>query len=169
MTANIHLLVHLPDCVKQLGPLWVYSCFQFEGQNGLLKGLINGARQVDKQIISTYSYIRNLPLIASSFTERLCEQYLKAFNLKKNMPEHNCLKVNDSVFIIGKPSISITDAKILALSLYGVEKCTKFSRMLFCGIQIHSCSWKAGQLHIVIIMELSSTVWLKDFSLHLIH
>ena len=121
MTANVHLLVHLPDCVKQLGPLWVHSCFQFEGKNGLLKSLINGTRHVDKQIISTYSYIRNLPLVASSFTERSCEQYLEAFKhlyFKNNMPEHNFLKVNDSIYMIGKPSISITDAEILALSLY---------------------------------------------------
>ena len=32
MSANVHLLLHLPDMVRQLGPLWVYSCFYFEGQ-----------------------------------------------------------------------------------------------------------------------------------------
>ena len=59
-------------------------------------------------------------MVASSFTERSCEQYLKAFKhlyFKNDMPEHNCLKVNDSVCMIGKPRISITDAEILALSL----------------------------------------------------
>ena len=148
MTANLHLLLHLPDTVKLLGPLWVYSCFQFEGQNGLLKSMINGTRQVDKQIISTYSYIRNLPLVANSFTERSCEQYLEAFKhlyFKNSMPQHNYLKVNDDVYMIGKPNVSIADTEMLALSLYGIEKCTKFSRMLFCGVQIHSCSWKDGK------------------------
>ena len=119
MTANLHLLLHLPDTVKLLGPLWVYSCFQFEGQNGLLKSMINGTRQVDKQIISTYSYIRNLPLVANSFTERSCEQYLEAFKhlyFKNSMPQHNYLKVNDDVYMIGKPNVSIADTEMLALS-----------------------------------------------------
>lgn len=31
-TANIHLLVHLVDDVRLLGPLWTHSCFHFEGQ-----------------------------------------------------------------------------------------------------------------------------------------
>ncbi|XP_065905471.1 uncharacterized protein [Dysidea avara] len=61
MTANVHLLLHLPDTVRQLGPLWAYSCFSFEGQNGILKNLVHGTQQVDKQIISTFSYIQNLP------------------------------------------------------------------------------------------------------------
>ena len=145
MTSNIHLLLHLPDTVKLLGPLWVYSCFQFEGQNGLLKSLVNGTRHVDKQIISTYSYIRNFPLVANSFMEKSCEEYLEAFKhlyFKNSVPQHNYLKVNDNIYMIGKPNLVIADTEMLALSLYGIEKYTKFSRMLFCGIQIHSCSWK---------------------------
>ena len=30
MTSNIHQLLHLCDVVRDLGPLWVYSCFTFE-------------------------------------------------------------------------------------------------------------------------------------------
>ena len=45
MSANIHLLLHLPETVKDLGPLWVYSCFHFEGQNGILKNTIHGTQK----------------------------------------------------------------------------------------------------------------------------
>lgn len=51
MSINVHLLLHLPDAVKELGPLWVYSCFHFEGQNGILKNLIHGTQKVDIQLI----------------------------------------------------------------------------------------------------------------------
>ena len=45
MSANIHLLLHLPDTVRELSPLWAYSCFHFEGLNGLLKGLVHGTNK----------------------------------------------------------------------------------------------------------------------------
>ena len=56
MTANVHLLLHLTECVRELGPLWVYSCFHFESQNGILKSLVHGTQHVEKQIISSFSY-----------------------------------------------------------------------------------------------------------------
>ena len=57
MSANIHLLLHLPDTVKELGPLWAYSCFHFEGLNGVLKGLVRGTQHIDKQLVISYSYV----------------------------------------------------------------------------------------------------------------
>ena len=32
MTANVHNLLHLTDCIRELGPLWAFSCFHFESQ-----------------------------------------------------------------------------------------------------------------------------------------
>ena len=64
MTANMHYLLHLTDCVKELGPLWVYSCFHFESQNGVPKSLIHGTQKVEKQIITSFSYQKNLPVAA---------------------------------------------------------------------------------------------------------
>ena len=34
-TVNVHLLNHLPVCVKKWGPLWAYSCFHFENMNSI--------------------------------------------------------------------------------------------------------------------------------------
>lgn len=48
MTLNVNSLFHLTDCVRELGSLWVYSCFYFENQNGILKSLVHGTQQVDK-------------------------------------------------------------------------------------------------------------------------
>ena len=49
-TMNVHLLMHLPDCVKSWGPLWAYSCFHFENLNGYLKFLFHGTRDMTKQV-----------------------------------------------------------------------------------------------------------------------
>ncbi|XP_026475923.1 uncharacterized protein LOC113381164, partial [Ctenocephalides felis] len=46
---NVHQLLHLPDCVQNLGPLWVYSCFEYEDINGQLLKLIHGTRHIDSQ------------------------------------------------------------------------------------------------------------------------
>ena len=34
MTLNVHGLLHLPEIVTNLGPLWAHSCFPFEAANG---------------------------------------------------------------------------------------------------------------------------------------
>ena len=36
MGIDIHSLLHLASTAEELGPLWAYSCFSFEGVNGLL-------------------------------------------------------------------------------------------------------------------------------------
>lgn len=43
MTMNIHLLTHLPECVQNLGPLWSYSMFSFESNNGVLGKFHHGS------------------------------------------------------------------------------------------------------------------------------
>ena len=50
MTMNVHLLLHLLDTVKRLGPLWGHSCFPFESLNGYLLTLFHGTTHVDKQV-----------------------------------------------------------------------------------------------------------------------
>ena len=47
---NVHLLQHLPECVRLWGPLWSYSCFHFENLNGYIKSLFHGTRDMTKQV-----------------------------------------------------------------------------------------------------------------------
>ena len=50
MTGSVHGLMHLPEVVHHLGPLWAHSCFPFESGNGELKVLFHGTRAVEKQV-----------------------------------------------------------------------------------------------------------------------
>ncbi|XP_040356372.1 uncharacterized protein LOC121046324 [Ixodes scapularis] len=52
MTYNIHLLLHLPKCVVQFGPLWAHSCFSFESNIGKLLKLVTSSNGVPIQIAS---------------------------------------------------------------------------------------------------------------------
>lgn len=54
MVYNVHLLKHLQESVKNCGPLWAYSNFCFESNNGVLSSYVNGTTDVEKQIIWKY-------------------------------------------------------------------------------------------------------------------
>lgn len=56
MVYNVHLLTHLAECVRNCGPLWCYSNFNFESNNGLLVSFVRGTTDVEKQIATKYGY-----------------------------------------------------------------------------------------------------------------
>ena len=65
MGINVHSIVHLVDTVKDLGPLFVYSCFPFESLNGDLKTLFHGTQAIDKQVASAVRKLIKLPTLVS--------------------------------------------------------------------------------------------------------
>lgn len=50
LTGSVHSLLHLPEAVRNLGPLWAHSCFGFESANGDLLKLFHGSQSVEKQV-----------------------------------------------------------------------------------------------------------------------
>lgn len=50
MTLNIHGLLHLPEVVRNLGPLWAHSCFPFEAANGDLLKLFHASLGIEMQV-----------------------------------------------------------------------------------------------------------------------
>lgn len=50
MTAVVHGLLHLPEVVKHLGPIWAHSCFPFESANGDILHFFHGSQGIDKQV-----------------------------------------------------------------------------------------------------------------------
>lgn len=60
MTNNVHLLKHLPKCVTDCGPLWAYSNFCFENNNGSLVKHVHGTTDVLHQIASKYEFNNSL-------------------------------------------------------------------------------------------------------------
>ena len=55
MTLNVHGLLHLPEVVENLGPLWAHSCFPFENANGDLLKYFHGSSGVEKQVTNLIS------------------------------------------------------------------------------------------------------------------
>lgn len=76
---NIHQLLHLPDCVLNLGPLWAYTCYEYEDLNGQLLKLIHGTTHIDTQIAhSQYQFIKMIKLV-----EALPDGDIRDFCLRK--------------------------------------------------------------------------------------
>lgn len=76
-TANVHTLLHLPDAVRNLGPLWAHSTFPFEGMNGWLSDLYHGTREPQKQIVK--AVLERQKLIAVSEVTHSDDQDVKMF------------------------------------------------------------------------------------------
>lgn len=60
MVMNIHLLKHLAECVRNLGPLWCHSAFPFERNNGVLLKLVRGTTDVLLQVSSKYALLKSI-------------------------------------------------------------------------------------------------------------
>lgn len=54
MTFNVHQLKHIPECVKQNGPLFLYSNYSMEDYIGYLVSLSHGTTDVSQQICEKY-------------------------------------------------------------------------------------------------------------------
>lgn len=63
-TANIHQLLHLPDCVVRWGLLWATSTFQFEDYNGKVKSYVKSAKGVPLQICDKFRKDCQMRIIA---------------------------------------------------------------------------------------------------------
>ena len=54
----MHQLLHLPDTVQDLGPLFTMSCFDHEDTNGKLARMVHSHDSVDSQIVTSFSILQ---------------------------------------------------------------------------------------------------------------
>ena len=71
MSINTHSILHLTDVVRDLGPLYIYSCFPYESLNGDIKNLFHGTQAVDKQVANAVGILIKLPVFVNTVNERV--------------------------------------------------------------------------------------------------
>lgn len=102
LTLTFHQLLHFPLVTRNLGPMWVYSCFFYESLNGQFAQLVHGSRYVALQIASTCSILLNLPVMISSMNPgRAKELCLKFQGSLKNYAKVTEI-INNSAGVVGK-------------------------------------------------------------------
>lgn len=106
MVFNVHLLAHLADCVRFIGPLYAYSNYNFEDHIGHLVSLHKGTTDVAHQISEKYLLEKNLLFylgispIAQQFYDEINGRHKFSF----------CRKVKESVLIgKAKPASALGD------------------------------------------------------------
>lgn len=148
MTLNIHQCVHLADEVRNLGPLYNYSCFPFEDKNGFILKMIRGSRHVDSQVVGAISMAQKLPELQKRCTVQgspesaLCEEMLSKDVVCKGE------KLMDGCFVLG----GVRLAALSADDMQAVSECVRcalqvrhfkiFSRIFLNGNLIYGTSYK---------------------------
>lgn len=92
-TTNIHLLVHLADSVRDLGPLWTHSCFHFEDKNGYLIRLIHGTQNIQIQMVHAVRLVQSIPVISQTIKpgNAIAEYYTRMTKDESFCQENNDL------------------------------------------------------------------------------
>ncbi|KAE8739260.1 hypothetical protein FOCC_FOCC015244 [Frankliniella occidentalis] len=84
MSHNIHMVLHLGSCVRNLGPLFVSSCFKFEDMNGTVLNFVHCSRHAALQIHSKLNIIKDLPLKIHNMNEGPAKTHRKKLDNDKS-------------------------------------------------------------------------------------
>ncbi|XP_049269081.1 uncharacterized protein LOC119384784 [Rhipicephalus sanguineus] len=98
MTFNVHQLLHLPNSVLELGPLWSHSTFIFESGNGFLLRLISDANGVPKQVLERFVMKAQIAKLANTLQLSECAKVL----CKELMPPPAAADDNMGPRLLGK-------------------------------------------------------------------
>lgn len=125
MVMNIHLLTHIAESVRRLGPLWAQSTFAFERNNGRLLKFVNGTTDVLDQITSKY-LISNTQKSKEMNEEDTFKG--KPVLMHLTSEEFLCIETNESKKI-ESAKISVY-SRLKKKALYTHLSCTKKSKPL---------------------------------------
>lgn len=168
---NVHLLRHLAECVRNIGPLFAYSNYHFEDQIGHLVALHKGTTDVAMQICEKYLLERNLfkfiakSPIAKKFSEeidgkkkysivRKVEESVVIGNVKK----HSELSQQEKSFIVH----SFNDIHDIQIEEYGsvllnskifYEKCNKKQKRTSDSFVLCSDNGNFGQIISIFVIQ----------------
>lgn len=84
VTMNLHLLRHIPNAVRNCGPLWAQSLFGFECNNGVLAKSVNGNNRILEEMANKYILKRELKLRENGSHSKLnCSNFIGKGRKKK--------------------------------------------------------------------------------------
>ena len=145
MTCNLHQLLHLPEMVWQMGPLWAYSCFPFENANGNILKFFNGTQNVDFQIVETISLMQTLPILQKKYIEADSPEniFLKTLKGTLNRQDHF---LENNIYVVGgtsKKQTSVTELEAVSQFLGHVPvHYVTFNRIRIGNEILHSRNYK---------------------------
>ena len=102
--ANVHQLLHLVDCVRELGPLWATSCFPFEDKNRFVLGMIHGTQKVEMQITAAINMVQKIPELVMKIFPSSVEAKVLLDSLMNAREIKIREQLLEDVYVLGKTS-----------------------------------------------------------------
>ena len=142
---NLHSLLHLPDMVRDVGPLWSINCFGFEDANGQILKLFHGTQNVDVQIMSAVNTLHLLPQMIKELPAN--SNALTFINKMQNRKHRSPCSIfpNSEIQSVGKGY-----TKVLSSSLFSAvirclgeppQELVFYNRLLIRNNMFHSSSY----------------------------
>ena len=101
LTLNVHQLLHLPDGVRDLGPMYTNSCFSFEDKNGFILKLIHGTQFIDSQILSAVSITQKIPELREKCITTGTDLEAVYLSLRHPRKPAKMLEISKDVYALG--------------------------------------------------------------------
>lgn len=139
MTLNVHNLVHLTDCVRNNGPLFVNNCFTFEDFNGFLIKHIHGTQSVDSQLLNTVALMKATPLLFNHHKDTLPDNVIRLYctMCKHDFTKQDEQDLEPGVRALGKVRLrNLSDAECEALRYFGFASSSSSSLPCFLRVNM---------------------------------
>lgn len=121
LTLNIHQLVHLADCVRYTGPLYVNNCFIFEDLNGFIVKQIHGTQGIETQITNIVSMLQIPAAMSMIYLKNVSEDIMCLYH-ELNGSNKQLREIEAGVALMGNAKTRILDPKEQRLILkFGVR------------------------------------------------
>ncbi|XP_064468545.1 uncharacterized protein LOC135379694 [Ornithodoros turicata] len=137
-TFNVHQLLHLPEAVRKLGPLWATSMFPFEGANGVLLKKVTASNCVPTQVAERC--LMEQILDAMHDTTELPEAWVRLYELFRCSQ-----KKSSASCVLGAPQFprNLTDAinQVFLRDIGHVPSLQRFLRSRVRGYTVHSIEY----------------------------
>lgn len=159
-TFNVHCLLHLEDCVKNIGPLWACSCFWYEDYNGHLRKFFHGTQKVELQIAFSVCIQQKIPELVpllpfGSSSKEFYENMTWGRHFLKCKRE----KISDNLFALGLMSPGVLNATLTSCiesKIGHLSSVFTFKRIQMNGDVIHS------KAYLNVVRRNSYTVFVND-------
>lgn len=92
---NMHQCTHSSESVRLWGPLWSWSTFSFENNNGRIKNIIHGSRRMDVEIANSLKIYNCSLILKSKYENNNSEKKVITFG----SPLKNCLNDEELEFV----------------------------------------------------------------------
>ena len=167
-TLNLHQLVHLVDCVKQTGPLFINNCFIFEDLNGFIVKHIHGTQGIDTQLVNIVEMLKVTPLLYEKHLKTSENDDIKQLYLELSDSVHARHTFQKDIEVGIRPIgtvkwIKLSKENLQMASIYGIssENVKQFFKvnMYKGGFYIYGADYKRlskRQQHIATYLESNS-------------